>query len=145
MHEMFDLADEHKQSWHGWMYKPYGCIEQHLACDNKTNHSGLPGEIVVQNTSRTYPQAVAGHATSYKFDRESKAFELIYTVNAECQSMRTEVYFNEAMHYPLGYTTSVSPKSAVRVSVSENGFLLYLDHDESLQDGQIIHFTLIAK
>lgn len=145
MYEMFDLADQHKQSWHGWMYKPYGCIKQFLACDNKTNHSGAPGEIVVQNTSRTFPQAVAGYTTAYKFDRVTKDFELTYTVNTRCQSRRTEVYFNRQMHYPNGYQATVSPRDKVKISLSENGLLIYLDHDEDMIEGDEIHFTLRAR
>lgn len=144
MYKMFDLADEHKQSWHGWMYKPYGCIEQFLACDNTTNHSGGPGEIVVQNTSRTYPQAVAGLTNSFKFDKDSKDFELTYTVTSTCKSQRTQVYFNKDMHYPNGYSTSVSPQDKVNVTLSANELYFFLDHDESMQSGEQIKFTLKA-
>ena len=144
MHKMFDLCDKHKQSWHGWMYKPYGCIEQHLACDNTTNHSGGPGEIVVQNTSRTYPQAVAGNIESYSFDKDTNEFHLSYHVNADCQSTTTEVYFNKAMHYPNGFDYTLSPKDHVKMSISDNGFLINLVHD-SLNAGDKITFSLSPK
>lgn len=145
MYKMFDLADEHKQSWHGWMYKPYGCIKKRLACDNTTNHSGAPGEIVVQNTSRTYPQAVAGFTDKYKFNKDTKEFSLSYSVNPDCKSSRTEIYFNAAMHYPNGFEHTISPSDQVTVTISDNGFLIYLDHDRSMNAGDVIIFNMVPK
>ncbi|XP_057303552.1 endoglycoceramidase-like isoform X1 [Hydractinia symbiolongicarpus] len=144
MYKMFDLCDQHKQSWHGWMYKPYGCIKQHLACTNETNHSGAPGEIVVQNTSRTYPQAVAGFTKNYKFDQETKNFVLTYEISSVCESRRTEIYFNKKLHYPNGYNVTLTPYDHVTVTLSSNGFLFYLDHDEILTPGTEVSFQLNA-
>ena len=145
MYKMFDLADEHKQSWHGWMYKPYGCIKLGLACDNATNHSGGPGEIVVENTTRTYPQAVAGNTISYKFDKDSKDFSLSYKVNSNCKSSRTEIYYNKAMHYPNGFTHDLTPSDHVKMSISTNGYLIFLEHDNTLKDGDVITFKMSPK
>ena len=145
MEEMFDLADQYKQSWQGWMYKPYGCIEEHLACDNTTNHSGDPGEIVVQNTSRTYPQAVAGFTDSYKFNKDTKAFQLSYRINAACKSSVTEIYFNKAMHYPSGFDHELSPVGKVTMSISENGFLVLLQHDSDIEPDSTVTFSMVPK
>ena len=142
---MFELADQYKQSWQGWMYKPYGCIEEHLACDNTTNHSGGPGEIVVQNTSRTYPQAVAGYTDSYKFDIDTKAFQLTYRINSACTSRVTEIYYNKAMHYPGGFDHELSPEGMVTLSISDNGFLILLEHDASLVAGSTVTFSITPK
>ena len=127
------------------MYKPYGCIKQHLACDNTTNHSGEPGEIVVQNTSRTYPQAVAGYTDSYKFDIDTKTFTLSYRINADCKSTVTEIYFNKEMHYPRGFDHEISPADKIKMSISENGFLIILEHDSDLETGSIVSFSLSPK
>lgn len=145
MFKMFDLCDQYKQSWMGWMYKPYGCIKEHLACDNETNHSGFPGEIVVQNTSRTYPQAVAGYTGTFHFNRETKEFHLTYTIAERIASTRTVVYFNKKQHYSDGYTYKVDPKDLVTVTENENGFLLFLDHVEHASIGTEISFNLAPK
>jgi len=144
MHELFDLCDQYKQSWHGWMYKPYGCIDLHLGCDNTTNHSGAPGEIVIQNTSRTYPQAVAGLTKYYKFDMKTYIFTLVYSITTQCSSTRTEVYFNKLKHYPNGFNYKVIPKS-VNITVSDKGFLIYLHHGKDFNVGTQIQFQLIPK
>ena len=140
MFKMFDLCDEYKQSWHGWLYKPYGCVEMHLACTNKSHHGS--GDIVIQNTSRTYPQAVAGLTKSYKFDRNTNIFSLSYEITASCKSQRTEIYFNKKLHYPHGYSFNITPQGKVNVTLSENGFLIYLDHDKSIVSGSEINFKL---
>ncbi|XP_066919762.1 endoglycoceramidase-like [Clytia hemisphaerica] len=142
MYEMLDLADKYKQSWQGWMYKPYGCIKMNLACENSTNHSGGPGEIVVQNTSRTYPQAVAGNIQNYHFNKDTKEFSLSYKINPDCKSTLTEIYFNKEMHYPNGYKYSVSQN----VHLSEEGYLIILDHKATgYTADDLIEFTLSPK
>lgn len=123
MFEMFDLCDKFKQSWHGWMYKSYGCVEQNLGCLNMSS----PGKesIQVANTSRTYPQAVAGHTHSYTFDIKTKVFILVYETVGSCKSGRTIVYFNKNLHYPNGYRYEIYPN--FKVTLSENEYFLYLD------------------
>lgn len=103
---------------------------------------GGSGEIVVENTIRTYPQAVAGNTMSYKFDRNSKKFSFSYKVNGDCKSSRTEIYYNKAMHYSNGISTGITPSDHVEISFSGNGLLIYLDHDNTLKDGDVITFKI---
>ena len=139
MYDMFDLCDKYKQSWQGWMYKPYGCITQNLACLNMS----FPGKesIQVANTSRTYPQAVAGRTHSFSFDKSTKVFSLVYETVNSCQSERTIVYFNKALHYPNGYSFKISPH--FKVSLSENGYLLYLDQVDKVPHGTVVKFKMM--
>ena len=37
---LFDLCDQHKQSWMGWLYKPYGCDKTHYGCITDSLHDG---------------------------------------------------------------------------------------------------------
>ena len=127
MYELFDLADEKKQSWQGWSY----------------NRNTDESSITVEDTSRTYPQAVAGNTISYKFDKDSKDFSLSYSVNSNCKSSRTEIYYNK-MHYSNGFTIDITPSDHVNMSYSDDGFLIYLDHDSTLQDGDVISFAVTA-
>ena len=57
MFEILDLADQCKQIWHGWKYKHYP--------DKNNNGSS---DVLVQNISCTYPQAVAGNIQNYYFN-----------------------------------------------------------------------------
>jgi len=143
MHKMFDLADEYKQSWQGWMYKPYDCVKLFLACENMTR-PGKP-DIVVQNISRTYPQAVAGATKNYKFNKDNYHFSLVYEITNTVASLRTEIYFNKKMHYRDGYTFKVTPKEHITVHESKNGFLLYIDHSPHIVPGTTITFKLYPK
>ena len=155
MFEMMDLSDKNLQSWHGWSYKPYS--DRRLdpntpgfnnTKDSKTgfmhNFDGSLNDIVVQNTSRTYPQAVAGKTQRFQFDRESRWFMLSYVITASCKSTRTEVYFNKDIHYYNGYHLEYAPKANLKVSESDNGFLLYIDHDADLPPGSEIYFEITA-
>lgn len=143
MYKMFDLCDEYKQSWHGWMYKPYGCIEMFLACENETNHSGGRGEIKLNDTSRTYPQAVAGRTKEYRFNKDTHLFTLNYEVDA-CTNYTTEIYFNKELHYPNGYAHTLTPKE-VEFSESADGFKIYLTHPADMVKGTKIGFQLSPK
>merc|ERR1711962_93351 len=98
--------------------------------------------IVVQNLTRTYPQAVAGNTKSYSFDKDTNRFSLTYAVSSKCRSLRTEVYFNKRMHYSKGYRYEVTPKGQVQVQESGDGLKLYLDHVKSMAPGTLITLNL---
>jgi len=143
MHKMFELADKYKQSWQGWMYKPYSCVKLFLACENMTR-PGKP-DIVVQNISRTYPQAVAGKTKSYNFDIRNNHFSLVYQISEKCYSLRTQIYFNKNLHYSNGYKYEVTPKGHVTVRESKSGLLLYLEHSKFMVPGTTVTFQLSPK
>eukprot|EP00794_Sanderia_malayensis_P015069 gene15069-16624_t len=105
MLELFDICDKHMQSWMGWLYKPYSCYKMHLGCQTEAmhDHQGNLRDIVVQNISRSYPQAIAGHTLGYKFDRVTKKFDLSFATTADCKSFESVVYLNLKLHYPKGF------------------------------------------
>ena len=169
MYEMFDLADQYKQSWHGWDYNRPNPLPS-SASDFRTSayrSSSQPqkdhdyqmvktkdggylkvsksGSIQVTDTTRTYPQAVAGFTDTYKFDKDSKAFNLSYRTNAACKSRMTEIYFNQAMHYPDGFDHELSPSEGVSMSISEDGYRVILQHDEGMAAGTTISFSMTPK
>ena len=108
---IMDAADEHKQSWLYWEYKPF--------VGYKTGHSSsfwLPNgtlDIAMAKTiSRTYPLAVAGHVVNMSFnvstqpDGTNAVFRLSYVTDPNVRSAVTEIYCNDALHYPNGRTVS---------------------------------------
>ena len=140
MTKLFDLTDQHQQSWMGWSYKPYGCSKTLRGCKTKSLHSedGELDVILVQNTSRTYPQAVAGYTKRFSFNPTTKQFQLVYEVSPKCQSKQTIVYFNKELHYSKGYSVSVSPEGAAEWH--EVGTKITIEHSAS--PGTIITFSL---
>ncbi|XP_066919761.1 endoglycoceramidase-like [Clytia hemisphaerica] len=137
MYEMFDLADKYKQSWQGWDYhRPPN------AKNNQKWKGTVPNHIVVQNTSRTYPQAVAGNIQIYHFNKDTKEFSLSYRINPDCKSTLTEIYFNKEMHYPNGYQYSVSSN----VHFSEQDYRIILSHIPAyFSPGDLIEFSISPK
>ena len=145
MTKIMDFMDQHKQSWMGWLYKPYGCNHTYLACltDFMHNENGHINDDLVANTTRTYPQAVAGYTKSFNFDSKTKKFELVYEISSECKSKQSIIYFNQGLHYPKGYNIALTPEGAGEWIASENKILL--THSGTLKPGSNIKLELEAK
>lgn len=141
MYELFDICDEHMQSWTGWDYKPF---YSHLACSqddvNCVDTASKLNHIYVQNTSRTYPQVVAGYTNGFRFDKDSKKFSMSFTVSPHCKSTQTVIYFNEPLHYPKGFTVVVTPDSAA--TWKQSGNFIILEHDKKLPTGSKISVSV---
>ncbi|XP_028512852.1 endoglycoceramidase isoform X2 [Exaiptasia diaphana] len=131
------VADKYLQSWIGWDYKPYYPPHRHIPHKRPSlwNEQG-PDPIYVQNTSRTYPQAVAGHAKSYSFDPATLEFHLTYDISSACSSKLTEIYFNQEQYNAIGggFLVSVEPKSSVKWS-SPSKNIVHIEH--MLESGTI--------
>ena len=145
MFEIMDIADKYMQSWMGWLYKAYGCNKHALGClipplfdQNATQH-----EQWLQNTSRTYPQAVAGKTRSYKYDRNTQDFDLSFTVSADCKSTETIVYFNEKLHYPNRFSVTTLPLG--KITWHKVGNLIFVAHVKDLSPGTEVRFALKKK
>ena len=128
MRKTMAAADQYLMSWIGWDYKPYHPAARPRKHDAKCcylwNEDGLDS-IYVQNTSRTYPQAVAGHALGFSFDPTTKDFTLVYEVSRSCSAHQTVIYLNEDMHYPGGYGVQLeAPAGLVRWSSPEKNQIL---------------------
>lgn len=145
MFETMNTADIYLQSWIGWDYKAYHPSRPSLKgdrCCPLWNGTGL-NQIFVQNTTRTYPQAVAGNTVKFSFDLSSKEFVLVYEVSETCHSTESVVYLNEAVHYPLGYSVTVTPASVKWSSIEEN--LLVFNHPGSTPPGSSVMITINKK
>ena len=145
MFETMIAADFYLQSWIGWDYKAYHPSRPSLKgdrCCPLWNGTGL-NQIYVQNTTRTYPQAVAGNTVKFSFNLSSKEFVLVYEVSETCHSTESVVYLNEAVHYPLGYSVTVTPASVKWSSTEEN--LLLFNHPASTPPGSNVMVTINKK
>ena len=145
MFETMIAADIYQQSWIGWDYKAYHPSRpspKSEKCCSLWNETGL-NEIYVQNTTRTYPQAVAGNTVKFSFDLTTKEFMLVYEVSQTCNSTESKVYLNEELHYPSGYSVSVTPSSVTWSSPEKN--LLVFKHLADASPGTSVLITVNKK
>ena len=144
MYELFDICDEHMQSWTGWDYKPFyshlACKESDTLCLDKASSLN---HIYVQNTSRTYPQAVAGYTKGFRFNKDTKEFTLSFATASSCKSTETVIYFNKNLHYPYGFNMNIDPHSSATWKNSGNYILV--THDQHLPSGYSINISISPK
>ena len=131
--EMFKVlrdADLTFQSWLGWEY--YGS-------KRTTTQSSTPR---IYNTSRTYPQAVAGHVLDLSFDRHTNHFRVLYQISEKCRSDTTVIYLNEKLHYPNGFEVSIESTGQVTWSSKFANYVL-VQHSTALKPGDniLVHIT----
>ena len=145
MYEIMDLTDLHMQSWMGWLYKAYGCDKNHLGCliSPRGDKNATVHEYWLHNTSRTFPQAVAGNTISFKYERNSHRFNLAYSVSTDCKSTQSIVYINEKLHYPQGYMVEISPSQSI--TWQQVGNKIIISHAKNLPPGTKVEFTISPK
>lgn len=119
--ELYEAADAALQSWAHWEYKSF-CREDNRTAASpsqngvwgacKTGFGPSPGQ---PDAYRTYAPAVAGNATSVRFDATTKAFRLSYAIDPGC-ALPTEIRVSPARNYPGGVDVAVDPPSAARAA-----------------------------
>ena len=87
-------ADKYQQSWMGW------------ALAELYNDDGSANSAMVSTLSRTYPMAVAGNLHEFSYANDTKHFLLNFEANIAI-TQPTEIYLNEKLNYPDGYTFSL--------------------------------------
>ncbi|XP_028411016.1 endoglycoceramidase-like [Dendronephthya gigantea] len=123
--EMFKVlrdADLTFQSWLGWEY--YG--------SKQTSEESPTARIY--NTSRTYPQAVAGHVLDLNFDHHTNDFRVLYEITEKCRSYKTVIYLNQELHYPNGYNVIVDSTGHVTWYSKESNYVI-VEHSVDLNPG----------
>jgi endoglycosylceramidase len=116
MASLMDLADRHQQSWMYWQFKYYQDITT-ITPEGESlyNADGTICEDKMKILSRTYPQATAGKLISYRFNVESKRFEMSYAPFAkesfakkDKAGLTTDIYTNRQMSYPHGVKVTLT-------------------------------------
>ncbi|GAM29176.1 hypothetical protein SAMD00019534_123520, partial [Acytostelium subglobosum LB1] len=126
--KIMNAVETYKQGWIFWSYKDFipGDYESFFY-----NASGLPDPVRVKLFSRTYAQAVAGTTESTGFDSESGKFSITYTINPNCQ-LPTEIYLNEDIYYPNGYTVEIVPNMIANYTSTTNR--IFIHHQLSIAE-----------
>eukprot|EP00164_Ancoracysta_twista_P002135 GFYU01002818.1.p1 GENE.GFYU01002818.1~~GFYU01002818.1.p1 ORF type:complete len:519 (-),score=171.59 GFYU01002818.1:109-1665(-) len=140
MRKTMDVADDYLQSWITWEYKEY---------TGKTGYSqslwsinGTFNEALARVISRTYPQAIAGTAQSFKFVEETSAFELQYLIKSDA-TMPTEIFVHQEYHYPNGMTVTLEPANVATYEVK--GRIVVIHHNSGVVDGTPLNVTIEHK
>lgn len=129
MTSTMDVMDEHLLSWIGWEYKSFAGSTVNGTCTGcgigPIYPNGTLDMGMISALSRTYAQAVAGVAQSTSFSSTTYAFSLVFTQNPSL-SAPTEIYFNQALHYPAGYSCTVAPAAAAKCVLARKNMLQVL-------------------
>merc|ERR1719221_1438225 len=109
---LLDSMDLRFQSWAYWQYKDFH--------DDTTMNKDGPlydesGRLVLSKLkvlSRTYAPAVAGTPRHMSFDSDTAEFHLAFARDRSISlDVPTEIYLNEELHYPTGFTVDTAPLS----------------------------------
>eukprot|EP01116_Phalansterium_solitarium_P022334 TRINITY_DN7331_c0_g1_i1.p1 TRINITY_DN7331_c0_g1~~TRINITY_DN7331_c0_g1_i1.p1 ORF type:complete len:510 (+),score=172.13 TRINITY_DN7331_c0_g1_i1:1018-2547(+) len=109
-----DTADSHLQSWAYWQFKFFADLTTSGQGEGFYTNGSLEMSKV-KTLSRTYARAIAGVPTSMTFAPSTSAFTLVFNSNSSIAAP-TEIYLNEALYYPNGFTVSVAPWGAATYS-----------------------------
>ena len=131
-------ADDYLQSWTYWQFKWYR--------DYTTQNHPPQGESLydqdgnlelnkLRKLSRTYAPIIAGRPILMSFNPNTAAFVLEYAIDKTVSQNDSEIYLNEALHYPNGFTISIKPENAASVVQTEKNRLTIKHQNPSDMDG----------
>jgi len=155
--EVITAAENYTQSWSGWQYKVF-----HPATGR---HPMTPGDMsmfhpdgtldtgIVSAVSQPYARAIAGTIQYNKFTEAKhgiwpfgsrSSYVLEYNARASCQ-LPTEIYLNEAMHFPGGISVTVTPPNVAKAVYDAKAKLVHVTHESSLLDGMLVSIQIESK
>lgn len=122
---LMDLADKNFQSWAYWQFKYFQDLTTAGGDGESLWHTdGTLQTGKVAMLSRSYVRAMAGTPIHQKFDSTTNIYTLQYKTVSTKKDV-TEIYVNSDIHYPKGYSVTVTGAGA-QYQVSGN--LIYITH-----------------
>jgi len=121
LQRLLNMADGNFQSWTYWMLKKYSDFTTANAAESLYDENGDLEVAKLKTLSRTFAPAIAGTPRKMKFDPVSGSFNLTFTL--ALANAATEVYLNEALNYPGGFSVEVRPENCLNWSQNEQNFL----------------------
>ncbi|GAM18779.1 hypothetical protein SAMD00019534_019540, partial [Acytostelium subglobosum LB1] len=118
-----DKVEEHLQGWIFWEYK---CFAPDSYCNFFFNSNGTVNTERVYHYSRSYAMAVAGTTKQSIFEDATSVYTITYVINGDC-TLPTEIYINEAMRYPNGYTVQFIPELIATYTTAHNR--IFVNHN----------------
>jgi len=144
MSNTISIAESFQNSWIGWEYKIFAGSLPNGTCTGcgpgPWYANGTINWGIVKTLSRTYAQAVAGTVNQTIFDDKTSLFTIAYFVKKSC-TKPTEIYFNQDLYYPSGYTCTVTPSNSAQcVLVSKNHLEVY--HSTNITNNELLTITI---
>jgi len=129
--QVMNECDRTLQSWTAWEYKTFAGHLPNGTCTGcgpgLSNPDGSLNTAVAAAVSRTYPQAVAGITKEFDFNPTTRRFQLTYAPTFPADpNAPTEVYLNEKIHYPNGYSVTTEPLAVADISFDHNRVLIHV-------------------
>ncbi|CAK9048885.1 Endoglycoceramidase (EGCase) (Glycosphingolipid-specific enzyme) (GSL-specific enzyme) [Durusdinium trenchii] len=118
---LLDAADKHFQSWSYWQLKTF----RDFTTSNTAEAIFTPdGQVEINKLSalsRTYAPAIAGRPLKMEYDSFKRSFVLDYV--ATVKEAPTEIYLNEDLHFPGGYSFVAAPPGCLSVRQTRRNWL----------------------
>ncbi|XP_065836649.1 endoglycoceramidase-like isoform X8 [Oscarella lobularis] len=141
--KFLDQLDEQLLSWAYWQFKGYDDITtQTVGNEGFWDSAGQLQEPKVKMLSRTYAPMIAGQYINMSFEAASGWFSVSYRASNVTEEP-TQIFINQKLYYPNGYTTTSSPPDAVTFSF-EPPFII-AHHSSSVEHGQVLTIFVTAK
>jgi len=121
LNRLLGLADSQFQSWAYWMPKTFHDFTSANLAESLWDAEGHLELAKLKALSRTYAPAIAGTPSKMAFDPKTGVFELAFT--ATVADAPTEVYLNEELHYPHGFSLDVAPAGCLAQRQAEPNYL----------------------
>lgn len=128
--QVTEQADGLLTGWQYWAYKEWAdpTTESQTSGGQgmftKDDDLGTVKIDKLKLLERTYPQATAGTPLALSFDPVTAVFHFSYTPNTTAKG-NTEIYVPVALHYPNGYSVTVS---GAKVVSQQNATMLLLEN-----------------
>jgi len=137
----FDVCDKYLQSWLHWDWKIYGNLTGDYV--GMWNSAGTLNSDAVKLVSRTYARAVAGNTIGMVYNSTSNVFGLEYNVSTQCH-LPTEIYINEDLNYPKGFSLNILPTNQLTWSNPEKN-KIFISKTSNTINGARILVTITPK
>ncbi|PRP75110.1 hypothetical protein PROFUN_03946 [Planoprotostelium fungivorum] len=110
---LMEAADARAQSWAYWQLKYYNDITTAGSGESLYDTEGKIEPRKLRELTRTFAPAVQGQVENIHFDSSTGIFSLQFLSNGNI-TRPTEIYLNEDIYYPKGFTVDVKPGGIVK-------------------------------
>jgi len=140
LHRLLAFADGEFQSWAYWMLKRYHDFTTANAAESLYDEHGNLEVAKLKALSRTYAPAIAGTPQKMAFNPDTGSFTLEFV--ATVSEAPTEVYLNEELNYPSGYSVEVTPAHCVQQQKKEPNYIDFVLEDSSACKGSVVRIQI---
>jgi len=137
---LMNEAEQRLQSFSYWQFKFFEDLTSQNSLESLYDTNGQLELNKVSTLSRTYFRAVTGTLLFSYFDPYGGRYTATFSLNTGIFTS-SEIYLNEDIHYPNGFSVSIYPPESVSWRKAAKNILL-LTATNSAQNGQSIYVTI---